>query len=128
MASSVEHRARPSSPRHDEDSRSPRRSSHWLPRLPDASRVFLEQLVQIGLVPLEAADPFLEQRAERLREYAGEVEVGQALIESGLLTSFQLDRVLSGHVHGLMLGNYRVLDQIGSGGMGLVFLGEHRLM
>src|SRR5437016_5429216 len=106
----------------------PRRPSPWLPRLPEGSHDFLEELIRLGLIPLEEAHPFLEERADRLDEYVGEVEIGQALIESGLLTSFQLDRVLAGQTHGLMLGNYRVLDQIGSGGMGLVYLGEHCLM
>src|SRR5262249_39118123 len=105
-----------------------RRPSPWLGRLPAPSQKFLGQLAEIGLVPHEALHPFLDERAERLAEYVGEVEIGQALIDAGLLTAFQLDRVLAGQTHGLLLGNYRVLDQIGSGGMGLVYLGEHRLM
>jgi response regulator RpfG family c-di-GMP phosphodiesterase/tRNA A-37 threonylcarbamoyl transferase component Bud32 len=105
-----------------------RRVSPWLPQLPEISRSFLDELIRLNIVPAEEVHPFLEDRADRLDEYAGEVEVGQALIEAGLLTPFQLDRVLAGQTHGLMLGNYRVLDQIGSGGMGLVYLGEHSLM
>src|SRR5450755_2353046 len=105
-----------------------RKFNPWLPKLPDLSHVFLDQLVAAGLVPTEAIGPFLEERADRLEEYIGEIEIGQALVEAGLLTSFQLDRFLAGHVHGLLLGNYRVLDQIGCGGMGLVYVGEHRLM
>src|SRR4051812_19242112 len=115
MASSLKERPTPSCPR---------RPSSWLPRLPEISRNFLDELIRFGLIPLEEVNPFLEDRADRLDEYVGEVEIGQALIESGLLTSFQLDRVLAGQTYGLMLGNYRVLDQIGSGGMGLVYLGE----
>src|SRR5262249_25692925 len=41
---------------------------------------------------------------------------------------YQLQRILSGNTHGLVLGNYRVLRRIGVGGMGVVFEAEHRLM
>lgn len=109
-------------------SRLMRRPSPWLARLPVPGQKFLAQLIELGLVPHEALHPFLDERADRLAEYVGEIEIGQALIEAGLLTAFQLDRVLAGQTHGLILGNYLVLDQIGSGGMGLVYLGEHRLM
>src|SRR5436305_6056675 len=109
-------------------SRVMRRPSPWLFRLPAPGQKFLGQLVEMGLVAPDAVHPFLDERADRLAEYVGEVEIGQALIDAGLLTAFQLDRALAGQTHGLLLGNYRVLDQIGSGGMGLVYLGEHRLM
>jgi response regulator RpfG family c-di-GMP phosphodiesterase len=54
--------------------------------------------------------------------------MGQALVQAGLITEYQLDRVLAGTTHGLVLGNYRVLRNLGSGGMGVVFLAEHCLM
>src|SRR5262245_42787369 len=118
-------------------SRAPRPSRHpgppaagsaWLARLPDPSRKFLEELVDLRLLSASGVDPFLEARADRLQHYRGEVEIGRALIDADLLTSFQLDRVLAGQSHGLVLGNYRIQQQIGSGGMGLVYLGEHLLM
>jgi response regulator RpfG family c-di-GMP phosphodiesterase len=47
------------------------------------------------------------------------------LVEHGLLTRYQAERVRAGSFHGLILGNYRVLDQIGAGGMGIVYRAEH---
>jgi response regulator RpfG family c-di-GMP phosphodiesterase/serine/threonine protein kinase len=49
-----------------------------------------------------------------------------ALVASELLTAFQVERVRAGRVHGLVLGNYRLLDRIGVGGMGVVYRAEHR--
>ena len=53
-------------------------------------------------------------------------ECANALIKSGLLTSFQARQILAGRFRGLILGVYKVLRPIGQGGMGVVCLGEHR--
>jgi serine/threonine-protein kinase len=50
------------------------------------------------------------------------------MVEKGLLTKFQAERLLVGRTAGFLLGQYRVLDQIGRGGMGRVFKAEHRTM
>jgi response regulator RpfG family c-di-GMP phosphodiesterase len=47
------------------------------------------------------------------------------LREHRLLTDYQASRLETGNSFGLVLGNYRVLDRLGSGGMGVVFLAEH---
>src|SRR5438445_12082183 len=42
-----------------------------------------------------------------------------------LLTRYQVDRIEAGTIHGMMLGNYRILDRLGAGGMSVVFKAEH---
>ncbi|HJZ89739.1 MAG TPA: serine/threonine-protein kinase [Gemmataceae bacterium] len=53
----------------------------------------------------------------------------QLLISDGLLTQFQARILLQGKWKNFILGGkYKVLDQLGAGGMGTVFLCEHRFM
>src|SRR5439155_2496587 len=61
-------------------------------------------------------------------EYSDPLALGRALVKANLLTQYQLDRILAGTTHGLILGNYKVLERLGAGTMGVVFLAEHYLM
>ena len=47
------------------------------------------------------------------------------LVRAGLLTNFQAKQLLTGRFRGLVLGTHRILQPIGQGGMGMVYLGEH---
>src|SRR5262245_18143935 len=76
---------------------------------------WLAQLVQIGLLSDAAVQSFRQFHGQRLAEFNTSEKMGRALVAAGLLTNFQLQRVLAGQTHGLVLGNYRVLDKLGSG-------------
>jgi serine/threonine protein kinase/formylglycine-generating enzyme required for sulfatase activity len=52
----------------------------------------------------------------------------QVLVDRGLLTHFQGERLLQGKGSSLILGEYVLLDSIGAGGMGQVFQARHRRM
>jgi serine/threonine-protein kinase len=54
--------------------------------------------------------------------------LARALVEHGLLTHFQAGMIYRGRTEGFTLGQYRILDQLGRGGMGRVFKAEHQTM
>jgi tRNA A-37 threonylcarbamoyl transferase component Bud32 len=51
-----------------------------------------------------------------------------ALVQAGLLSSYQASQLLQGRHRGFVLGPYKILQPIGKGGMGAVFLAEHTAM
>ena len=55
-------------------------------------------------------------------------EVARRFVAANLITSWQCDRLLEGKYRGFFLGRYKLLGQLGAGGMSTVYLGEHVLM
>jgi serine/threonine protein kinase len=51
--------------------------------------------------------------------------IADRAVAAALLTRFQADEVLAGRGHQLVLADYRLLDRLGEGGAGGVFLAEH---
>ncbi|MGD9645330.1 MAG: protein kinase [Pirellulales bacterium] len=88
---------------------------------------FLDCLSQSGLLT--------EAELSQIREEASSGDVGRdasslaaELVRRQRLTEYQAQFLCQGKARGLTLGNYVVLDEIGAGGMGVVFKAEHRRM
>jgi response regulator RpfG family c-di-GMP phosphodiesterase/serine/threonine protein kinase len=84
---------------------------------------FLRSLLDSRLLSLQELDAFLAERPG-LREDDTPVLI-DALVARGLLNEYQVKRLLTGEGFGLVLGNYRIVDWLGTGGMGTVYRAEH---
>jgi tRNA A-37 threonylcarbamoyl transferase component Bud32 len=55
-------------------------------------------------------------------------EAADAMVADGILTNFQAEQFLLGKWRGFTIGKFKLLERIGVGGMGQVFLCEHMFM
>ncbi len=91
---------------------------------------FLEYLRKSELVPEQT----LNETLAHIRETALATQVNNLewftneLVQRGLITTWQLHKLLQGKYKGFYLRQYRILRLLGAGGMSTVYLAEHTLM
>jgi serine/threonine protein kinase len=90
---------------------------------------FLDLVVKSGILEKDVLDPYLHQMRAVGTMPEEPAKLGAVLVRDGLLTQFQVNQFLQGKWRGFFIsGKYKLLEQIGTGGMGSVFLCEHKAM
>lgn len=76
-----------------------------------------------GLISDRELNAWLERAPLALLD-EGPTSLAAAFIREGLLTKFQAEQLLLGKSRGFNLGQYKILERLGTGGMALVYLCE----
>ncbi len=88
---------------------------------------FIDSLRESRLIPAEDVASLQESLRGSKTPHSVE-DVTKLLVQSGKLTEYQATVISQGRPQNLILGEYVLLNILGKGGMGVVFLARHRLM
>lgn len=93
--------------------------------VPSTTPEFMEAVVRSGVLERSRLEDYLRQHGPSIRTDPPS-QSAQQMVQAGLLTSFQAQNLLAGKWKGFVIADkFRLLDRIGKGGMGHVFLCEH---
>jgi len=85
-----------------------------------SSTTFVNELRRSGLIERGQLESILETILNQSLSPEPQ-QLAQFLVQQGHLTPFQAERILNGKSQGLILGQYIIIDSIGSGSMGAVY-------
>jgi formylglycine-generating enzyme required for sulfatase activity len=88
---------------------------------------FVQHLTASGLMSATDLSSFQDSLSPEKRPKDAET-LARDLVRANKLTKYQAQVVYQGKVKGLVFGDYRVLDKLGQGGMGVVLKAQHQRM
>jgi serine/threonine protein kinase len=95
---------------------------------PTTADEFFQVVGKSGLIDESKLRAFVEDHAGDEELQIDPRKIAAVAVRDGLLTYFQAEQFLLGKWRGFTLGRYKLLERIGIGGMGQVFLAEHMHM
>ena len=92
----------------------------------------VEELIQLirksGMVDEQKLSAYMQRRQFARGFPTDPREFSDDMVRDGVLTYFQAEQFLLGKWRGFTIGKYKLLERVGVGGMGQVFLCEHMFM
>jgi WD40 repeat protein/serine/threonine protein kinase len=95
---------------------------------PATTEDFLDLVQRSNQVEKARLEAFMSSRREGPGLPGEPRQLAALMVREGLLTNFQAEQLLQGKWRGFALGGYRILERLGAGGTGTVYLAEHQVM
>ncbi|CAN5233322.1 hypothetical protein BH11PLA2_BH11PLA2_25920 [soil metagenome] len=96
--------------------------------VPNSVEELLQLIRKSGMIDEMKLSAYLQRRTMGRGMPTDPRETADSMVNDGILTNFQAEQFLLGKWRGFTIGKFKLLERVGVGGMGQVFLCEHMFM